>query len=111
MSTKHPFQVIKHQHVTEKAVTLQQLHSSESNSSVRRCNRPKYVFVVDPSANKQEIAAAIEKIYKDQGVKVSSVNTINIKGKSRRVRGRKGKRAGFKKAIVTLSAGDSLDNV
>lgn len=108
---KNPYQIIKHQHVTEKAVMLQELKNAESNVSLKRCKSPKYVFVVDRGANKQEIAAALEEIYKEKNIKVVAVNTINIKAKPRRVRGRVGAKSAFKKAIVTLEEGDSLDNL
>ncbi len=111
MTAKDPYQVIKHQHVTEKTQMLAGLKNSESNASVRRCNSPKYVFIVDPDASKQEIATALEQIYKDQSIHVVKVNTINVKPKARRVRGRLGRTTGFKKAIVTLEENDSLDNV
>ncbi len=111
MTAKDPYQVIKHQHVTEKAQMLHELKNSESNPSVRRCQSPKYVFVVDPDATKQQIAAALEEIYKDKGIRVVKVNTLNVKSKARRVRGRLGRTSGFKKAVVTLEIGDSLDNV
>lgn len=108
---RNPYQIIKHQHVTEKAMMLQELKNAESNPSVKRCKSPKYVFVVDSKANKQEIAEAIEQIYKDKKVRVMAVNTVNVKAKPRRVRGRMGMKAAFKKAIVTLEEGDSLDLV
>lgn len=108
---KNPYQIIKHQHVTEKAVMLQELKNAESNVSLKRCKSPKYVFVVDRGANKQEIAAALEEIYKEKNIKVVAVNTINMKAKPRRVRGRVGAKSAFKKAIVTLEEGDSLDNL
>ena len=111
MSEKNPYQIVKHQHVTEKSIVLQELQNAESNPCLRRCNAPKYVFIVDRRANKPEIAEALEEIYKSEGIKVVSVNTINMRPKKRRVRGRLGKRAAFKKAIVTLEAKDSLDNV
>lgn len=98
-------------HVTEKAMMLQELKNNESNACIRRCETPKYVFIVDKSANKQEIASAVEEIYKDKGIKVLSVNTVTLKPKVRRVRGRVGTRSGLKKAIVTLEKGDSLDNI
>jgi large subunit ribosomal protein L23 len=69
------------------------------------------VFIVDPTANKREIAAAIEEIYSEQKVKVTAVNTINVKAKQRRVRGRLGMTKSFKKAVVSLEEGDSIDNV
>jgi len=108
---KNPYEVIKHQHITEKAVMLEGLKSANSNPSLAKCESPKYVFIVDPRANKCEIAAAIEEIYSDKKVKVVSVNTINVKAKARRVRGRLGTKKSFKKAIVTLEKGDSLETL
>lgn len=108
---KDPYQIIKHQHVTEKSIMLQSLKDAGSNRSLARCESPKYVFVVDPRANKQEIAWAVEEIYRPRNVKVVAVNTINVKGKSRRVRGRLGMKKSFKKAIVTFEKGDSIDSV
>lgn len=111
MHKKDPYQVVKNIHVTEKAMTLQELVNNDNNPSVSRCKSPKYVFVVDKHANKQEIAEAVEEIYKSDNVKVVSVNTINLKPKKRRVRGRSGFRPGSKKAIVTLDKGDSIENI
>src|SRR5690606_21560282 len=101
----------KHQHVTEKAMMLQNLKNAESNVSLKRCESPKYVFIVDNKANKHEIAVALEEIYREKNIKVVAVNTINVKPKARRVRGRLGNTSAFKKAVVTLEKGDSLDNV
>lgn len=109
MTQKSPYQVIKHQYVTEKASMLQSLKDAESNPSLRRCKSPKYVFMVDKSANKHEIALALEEIYRDKGIKVVAVNTINVKAKARRVRGRAGFKKSFKKAIVTLKPDDKLE--
>lgn len=111
MTKKDPYQIVKSKYVTEKSMMLQELKNAESNPSLRRCESPKYVFLVDQKANKNEIADALEVIYKDSNIKVQSVNTINLKGKKRRVRGRKGTRPARKKAIVTLEKGDSLDNI
>lgn len=106
---RDPFQIVKHQHVTEKTRMLAELKDSKSNRCVARFELPKYVFVVNPRANKQEIAWAIEEIYRDKNVKVTAVNTINVKAKPRRVRGRPGMTRSFKKAIVTLEKGDILE--
>lgn len=111
MHKKDPYQVVKSIHVTEKAMTLQELVNNESNPSVKRCENPKYVFIVDKQANKHEIAEALEEIYKENSIKVVSVNTINLKPKKRRVRGRVGFRPGTKKAIVTLEKGDTIENI
>lgn len=107
---KNPYQIIKHRYVTEKACVLEQLKTADSNPSVRKCTSPKYVFVVDPTANKREIAWAVEQIYKEDNVKVVSVNTITVKPKPRRLRRFLGVTAGFKKAIVTLEEGSQLRN-
>lgn len=111
MHKKDPYQVVKSIHVTEKAITLQELVNNESNPSVKRCENPKYVFIVDKQANKHEIAEALEQIYKENNIKVVSVNTITLKPKKRRVRGRVGFRPGTKKAIVTLEKGDTIENI
>ena len=78
--------------ITEKATLL-----SEQN---------KVVFRVAGDSSKDEIAAAVEALFK---VNVTKVNTINVKGKTKRFRGIKGKRADVKKAIVTLAEGQSID--
>jgi large subunit ribosomal protein L23 len=63
----------------------------------------KYAFIVDRNANKIEIKKAIEKLY---NVKVEKVNTIIVKGKTKRLRwNQPGKTSSFKKAIVTLKEG------
>jgi large subunit ribosomal protein L23 len=108
---KNPYEVVKHQHITEKSMVLEGLKDAKSNRSLARCESPKYVFVVDQRANKSEIAAAVEEIYRERKIKVLSVNTINVKAKARRVRGRLGTKKSFKKAIVTLEKGDSLDTL
>ena len=111
MTKRDPYNVVKHQHITEKTMMLQGLKNAKSNKSLARCESPKYVFVVDKAANKQDIASAIEEIYSDKNITVVSVNTINVKSKPKRFRGRPGATPAFKKAIVTLEKGDSLDNV
>ena len=62
----------------------------------------KYTFEVDKKANKIQIKQAIEEVFK--GVKVESVNTMNVLGKYKRMGANIGKRADWKKAIVTLTA-------
>jgi large subunit ribosomal protein L23 len=111
MAAKKNSQIIKNQHITEKSTMLASLKNAQSNPSLQRCKSPKYVFIVDTSANKQEIAKAIEELYEDREIKVEAVNTINVKAKARRVRGRQGFKKAFKKAVVTLRPGDNLDNV
>ena len=86
------YQLILNPLVTEKATQL-----SEFN---------KIVFSVPLSANKIDIKSSIEKIY---SVKVLSVNTILLKGKTKRFKGVLGRRNSSKKAIVTLAPGNTID--
>ncbi len=92
MSTEQHYNTILAPVITEKATLL-----SEHN---------KVVFKVPLSANKKQIANAVEALFK---VKVEKVNTIRTPGKVKRFRGQLGKRVDVKKAIVTLAEGDSID--
>jgi large subunit ribosomal protein L23 len=78
--------------ITEKATML-----SEHN---------KVVFKVAAESTKDDIAAAVEELFK---VKVIKVNTMITKGKTKFFRGIKGRRSDVKKAIVTLAEGQSID--
>ena len=66
----------------------------------------KYTFLVHPDANKTEIKIAVEKVF---NVKVTSVNTLNRPGKTRRTRYGMGKRKDTKRAIVSLAEGQRID--
>ncbi len=77
-------------------------------STVLRDIRNQYTFKVLKDANKSEIRKAVETLF---GVKVEKVNIINLPGKYRRVMGRPGKTAGWKKALVKLKEGDAIDIV
>jgi large subunit ribosomal protein L23 len=66
----------------------------------------QYVFEVAKTAKKPEIKAAIEKIFK---VTVLSVNTLILKGKTKRFKGRMGQRSDRKKAMITLKQGHTID--
>jgi large subunit ribosomal protein L23 len=66
----------------------------------------RYTFEVAKVASKPQIADAITAIF---GVTVTSVNTMNVTGKPRRVRAAKGKTRDWKKAIVTLKEGDTIE--
>jgi len=78
------YDIIKKPLLTEKSNSLETLG--------------KYVFIVSPESNKAQIKKAIEQIFK---VEVKGVNIINIHAKTKVFKGRKGKRSGFKKAIIT----------
>lgn len=80
-------------------------------SQILRENGNHYVFRVNPKANKNQIREAIEEMYRKEEIRVVSVNTMNCRGKSRRPLGtrRSGRRAHWKKAIVTLRPDDKID--
>lgn len=92
VSKERTFELLRSPVITEKATLL-----SEHN---------QVTFRVPMDANKIEVRKAVETVF---GVKVTSVNTLITKGKSKRFRGRMGRRADVKKAIVTLADGDSID--
>jgi large subunit ribosomal protein L23 len=101
--TKSPYQIIVQPIVTEK--------------TVRGGAENKYTFVVARDANKYEIAEAIERIQADSKntINVVSVNTMVVKGKSRMgrffKRSNRGKTSDWKKAVVTLRPGQSIELV
>ena len=66
----------------------------------------KYVFVVDKRANKIQIADAVKEVF---NVKVENVNTVNVKAKTKRMGRSVGKTASYKKAIVKLAAGETIE--
>lgn len=86
------YDLIKHPVVSEKATVL--------------AEQGKYVFKIVSDATKSQVKTAIEKIF---GVKVKAVNMIQGTGKTKRFRGVMGRQNDYKKAIVSLVAGDSID--
>ncbi|MEN6358207.1 MAG: 50S ribosomal protein L23 [Armatimonadota bacterium] len=91
---KDPYAVIKRPLITEKGMGASAMG--------------KYVFEVDINANKIEIADAVKKIFPT--VDVVKVNTLHVKGKSKRMgRMTQGKTADWKKAYVTLKAGQHIE--
>lgn len=89
---KDPHDIVKGMIRTEKGAVLMALN--------------KYLFWVGKDSNKIEIKKAVEDIYK---VKVDGVNTIMMRGKSKRVRYTVGKTPDWKKAVVTLKQGSKID--
>lgn len=77
-----------------------------TEKSTMASEQSKVVFNVAGSATKPQIKAAVEALFK---VKVTAVNTLVWKGKTRRFRGVKGKLSDVKKAVVTLAEGQSID--
>ena len=88
----NPRSIIQEPIITEKATILR-----EGN---------KYAFRVDSKANKIQIRQAVEEIF---SVKVESVRTVKVPSKPKRQGLYQGRRAGWKKAYVTLKAGDSIE--
>lgn len=77
-------------------------------SQIQATKGAQYTFRVAASANKRQIADAVEEVFPD--VKVTRVNTMNYGGKLKRQMGRRtGKTSKWKKAIVTLRQGDTID--
>ncbi len=77
--------------------------SSEKATNLRE--QDKYVFVVHPDATKTQIKEAVRKLF---NVKVVSCTTMNVSGKEKRLRGRPGFTASYKKAIVRLAKGETI---
>jgi large subunit ribosomal protein L23 len=77
---------------------------TEKTTLMREGNQ--YLFEVDPRANKIEIEKAVEKLFK---VEVLDVRTLNVLGKKKRYGRREGKKNDWKKAIVTVAPGSSIE--
>jgi len=88
----HLYDIILSPVITEKATM-----ASEAN---------QVIFKVAPKATKPQVKEAVEKLF---DVKVKAVNTLVRKGKTKRFRGIAGRQSNFKKAIVTLEDGHSID--
>lgn len=88
----HVFEVLRRPLVTEKSTLLLD-------------GQNKYAFEVDSRANKAQVKTAVEKSF---SVKVSEVNILNIKGKRKRFGRKLSQRPSWKKAVVSLKAGDKI---
>src|ERR1700749_4895743 len=92
LTRQQMYDVVRSPVITEKATAV-----SEHN---------QVVFRVALDADKRQIKAAIEGLF---DVPVDAVNTIRVEGKTKRFRGRPGRRSDYKKAIVTLAEGSRID--
>jgi large subunit ribosomal protein L23 len=83
-----------------------------SEKSIDESNRGKYTFAVHPDANKIQIKAAIEELYKQEKVTVVSVNVLTKRPKEKHRGTRRGRiighTAGWRKAVVTLAPGQKI---
>ncbi len=100
---KEPSSAPKKQIILESKILISS-HTAEKALMDQKLNH--YVFKVSPTANKIMIANEVKKNY---DVKVIKVNIVNIPKKARRVGKTKGFRAGYKKAIVTLAPGQTIE--
>ena len=84
-----------------------------SEKSIDESGRGKYTFAVHRDANKIQIKAAVEKLYEKEKVTVVAVNVLTTKRKEKSRNRRRGRHVGYtspwKKAIVTVKAGDSIE--
>ncbi len=87
------FDVLRAPKMTEKTMTLKE----EAN---------QFVFEVDPRANKIQIKESVEKAFK---VSVLKVRTLNVHGKKKRLGRHEGRKSSWKKAMVTLKAGETIE--
>ncbi len=76
-----------------------------SEDAMNKTTVGKYVFKVNPKTNKNQIAEAVEVLY---GIDVTKVNVMKYKQKSHKFRTIKGKKSGYKKAIVTIKTGQEI---
>ena len=90
---KDPRSIVLRALMTEKGAQLRETHNT-------------YYFKVSPKANKLEIRSAISSIF---NVEVVNVRTINVRGKFKRLGRSAGRRSSWKKAIVTLKEGQTID--
>jgi large subunit ribosomal protein L23 len=79
------------------------IYTEKSNQQL---TENKYHFEVDASCRKEEIASLVKKIF---GAEIKKVNIINTHSKTKRFKGVEGKRKSYKKAIVTLKEGQSIN--
>ncbi|QGG80859.1 50S ribosomal protein L23 [Litorivicinus lipolyticus] len=93
MNNERLYQVIVAPHISEKATLI-----AEANN--------QYTFKVSPDATKREIKLAVEQLFE---VTVLRVNTVNIKGKTKRTARGFGKRNDIRKAYVTLAEGQEIE--
>jgi large subunit ribosomal protein L23 len=92
LSRQEMYDIIRAPVITEKATNVSE--------------HDQVIFRVPLTATKREVKAAVEGLF---NVEVSAVNTIRVPGKVKRFRGRLGRRSDYKKAIVTLGAGQRID--
>ena len=97
---------VKKMYITERAFSIiQKPISTEKSTNLNQFNQ--YSFVVSKKSKSSEIKEAIQKIFR---VKVIKVNTSIMRGKLTTFKGSKGYKKDFKKAIVTLAEGNTIDS-
>ncbi len=86
------YRILKEPHISEKSTNL--------------FDEGKYTFKIFPWANKVQVKKAISDLY---GVRVKDVRVLNIKPKTRTLKGLEGKKRGYRKAIITLERGEKIE--
>ena len=99
-------QIIKRPLLTEKSARLRETGGANSGHPEGEAYAQKVVFEVARDANKVEIRAAVQSLFK---VTVTSVRTLVVRGKQKRVGRFAGRRPSWKKALVTLKPGDNIE--
>jgi large subunit ribosomal protein L23 len=99
-------QIIKRPLLTEKSARLRETGGAATGHPEGEAYAQKVVFEVARDANKIEIRRAIQDLFK---VTVTQVNTVVVRGKAKRVGRFGGRRPAWKKAVVTLKAGDNIE--
>ena len=92
MKIEECYDILKSPVISEKSTTLSQFN--------------KYVFLVEMTATKAKVREAVEKIF---SVKVVKVSAINVAGKTKMFRGKRGVQSDYKKMIVTVEQGKTID--
>ncbi len=98
--------IIKRPLLTEKSARLRETGGGASAAAEGSDYAQQVVFEVARDANKIEVKAAVEKLFK---VSVTRVRTLVVRGKVKRIGRFSGQRPGWKKAFVTLKAGDNIE--
>lgn len=93
MKNDHIIKILRSSHISEKSTTINSLYN-------------QYVFKVTPAATKSDIKRAVELMF---NVKVAAVRVVNVRKKLKTFGGRKGARKAWKKAYISLAAGQKID--
>jgi large subunit ribosomal protein L23 len=106
MTMRTPQTIIKRPLLTEKSSRLRETGGAEEAAGEGEEYSQKFLFEVAPDANKLEIRDAVQKLF---NVTVTSVRTSVVRGKKKRIGRFEGRRSNWKKAVVTLKPGETIE--